>query len=528
MMGVLRKYLPGEAASGVTYDGQKISDLEKSMLDTDTFADPWKQLAETDERAKAAAAAQAEEERLRKKAEDALRKSPQLPSDAEQVKRFVKKKAKEAVKHAPNLQALHAWDLVVEETLCDDPAWASPATYTSKGGRRAFADADAPLVFSSCVVARPIGALVTVLDEPPHVSLHASRDTVQRRVVYRYDQRTALVHEKGGVLAPFQAPHDRSVLIAWRAAPPALGCAAGAWLRLRFSVTSALVPGDDDAPALPRRPGRVAPRAPDGRVDEGDDVERRGAPGGRAGLARRRERDRRGDARRGLRAAPREAPPPRRGRAQPAGGGARRVGRRGARGHGRRDEGDGRRPRLRLLARRATFCFRAVYDRSDGSPRSPDSSGRRRTCLMNRVRFPGPRGFRFHTGGRRVRSTGRKGDGGAARVGGLLLIEERLRPPARGARWRREAATVTAARDRRETARPVPRGRLRRRRGLFRLARRARLTTRPRSRSAVALGRPTRGARVRREALLARQAVRLVQRRLRDDDQERVVREGGL
>ena len=54
MMGVLRKYLPGEAASGVTYDGQKISDLEKSMLDTDTFADPWKQLAETDERAKAA------------------------------------------------------------------------------------------------------------------------------------------------------------------------------------------------------------------------------------------------------------------------------------------------------------------------------------------------------------------------------------------------------------------------------------------------------------------------------------------
>ena len=242
MMGVLRKYLPGEAASGVTYDGQKISDLEKSMLDTDTFADPWKQLAETDERAKAAAAAQAEEERLRKKAEDALRKSPQLPSDAEQVKRFVKKKAKEAVKHAPNLQALHAWDLVVEETLCDDPAWASPATYTSKGGRRAFADADAPLVFSSCVVARPIGALISVLDEPPHVSLHASRDTVQRRVVYRYDQRTALVHEKGGVLAPFQAPHDRSVLIAWRAAPPALGCAAGAWLRLRFSVTSALVP----------------------------------------------------------------------------------------------------------------------------------------------------------------------------------------------------------------------------------------------------------------------------------------------
>ena len=62
------------------------------MLDTDTFADPWKQLAETDERAKAAAAAQAEEERLRKKAEDALRKSPQLPSDADQVKRFVKKR----------------------------------------------------------------------------------------------------------------------------------------------------------------------------------------------------------------------------------------------------------------------------------------------------------------------------------------------------------------------------------------------------------------------------------------------------
>ena len=32
------------------------------------------------------------------------------------------------------------------------------------------------------------------------------------------------------------------MLIAWRSAPPALWCAAGAWLRLRFSVTSALVP----------------------------------------------------------------------------------------------------------------------------------------------------------------------------------------------------------------------------------------------------------------------------------------------
>ena len=145
------------------------------------------------------------------------------------------------MKHAPNLNALHAWDLVVEETLCDDPAWASPSTYESKGGRRAFADADAPLVFSSCVVSRPIGALVSVLDEPPHVSLHASRDTVQRRVVYRYDKRTALVHEKGGVLAPFRAPHDRSVLIAWRSAPRSRA-PAGAWLRLRFSVTSALVP----------------------------------------------------------------------------------------------------------------------------------------------------------------------------------------------------------------------------------------------------------------------------------------------
>ena len=241
MMGVLRKYLPGEAASGVTYDGTKISTLENAMLDTDTYADPYAR-AEAGSRAKAAAAAQAEEERLRKKAEDDLRKSPQLPSDILHVQRFVKKKTKECVKHAPNLLALHAWEGLVEARVAEDAAWPQAQTYASTGGRRKFAEADAPLVFSSCEVPRSIGALVSVLDEPPHVSLHASRDTVERRVVYRYDRRTALVHEKGAILAPFQAPHDRSVIIAWRHAPPALGCAAGSWLRLRFSVTSALVP----------------------------------------------------------------------------------------------------------------------------------------------------------------------------------------------------------------------------------------------------------------------------------------------
>ena len=96
MMGVLRKYLPGEAASGVTYDGTAVSELEKSMMDTETFADPWKQITENDAQAKAAAAAQEREERERVANEAKLRKSPPLPSDALHVKRFIKKKIKEA------------------------------------------------------------------------------------------------------------------------------------------------------------------------------------------------------------------------------------------------------------------------------------------------------------------------------------------------------------------------------------------------------------------------------------------------
>ena len=428
MMGVLRSTF--EAASGVTYDGQKISDLEKSMLDTDTFADPWKQLAETDERAKAAAAAQAEEERLRKKAEDALRKSPQLPSDAEQVKRFVKKKAKEAVKHAPNLQALHAWDLVVEETLCDDPAWASPATYTSKGGRRAFAVRRRA---SGLFVVRRRAAdwcSVTVLDELPHVSLHASRDTVQRRVVYRYDQRTALVHEKGGVLAPFQAPHDRSVLIAWRAAPPALGCAAGAWLRLRFSVTSALVPETTTHQRCPvvLDAWLLEPQtAASTKVTTWSAEELpEDAPAWLGDAAR----PTRG-ARRGLRAAPAK--------------------------HLHLDE-DG----LSLPA--------AVP--ASGTPRSARPAAETKATAADREAGLGRR---------------------------LSAVYADTRCP--------HAYTATASTRRPPRTRGLQRG----------------------GAGLLALGRPDRRrARVRREALLARQAVRLVQRRLRDDDQERVVREGGL
>ena len=247
MMGVLRKYLPGEAASGVTYDGTAVSELEKSMMDTETFADPWKQIAENDERAKAAAAAQIEEEKRKKEEEAKLKKSPQLPSDALHVKRFIKKKIKEAVRCVPNLQALHAWEDVAQGTCAEDPVWHAGKSdafgaLPFHGGSRAYSDGDAPLAFSSLTVPRALGTLVRALSDPPHPTLHADELTCAHHVVYRYDARTALVHEHGAVAAPFLPPHDRAMIVAWRKAPPALGALAGSWIRLRFSVTSALVP----------------------------------------------------------------------------------------------------------------------------------------------------------------------------------------------------------------------------------------------------------------------------------------------
>lgn len=250
MMGVLRKYLPGEAASGVTYDGTAVSDLEKSMMDTETFADPWKTMGEDDAQVKAAAAAQAEEERRKKEAEDKLRKSPTLPSDALHVRRFVKKKIKEALRAMPNLQALHAWENASHGTLAEDAAWhgeqaAAFAGLEYRGGSRAYADGDAPLAFSTFFAPRPLGVLAHILNAPPHPTLFADGMTVGAHVVYRYDARTALVHETGAVAAPFVGPHDRACIVAWRLAPPSLAAAPGAWLRLRFTVTSALVPETD-------------------------------------------------------------------------------------------------------------------------------------------------------------------------------------------------------------------------------------------------------------------------------------------
>ncbi|EGB07372.1 hypothetical protein AURANDRAFT_65005 [Aureococcus anophagefferens] len=247
MMGVLRKYLPGEAASGVTYDGTAVSELEKSMMDTETFADPWKQVTENDAQAKAAAAAQEREERERVANEAKLRKSPPLPSDALHVKRFIKKKIKEAVRCMPNVRELRAWENVVETPVTEDATWhgadaAKFAAMPRSGGSRAYADGDAPLAFSQLVVPRGLGVLARVLADPPHPSLHADKLTCAAHVVYRYDARTALVHERGAVAAPFLPPHDRACIVAWRRAPPALGAAKDAWLRLRFTVTSALVP----------------------------------------------------------------------------------------------------------------------------------------------------------------------------------------------------------------------------------------------------------------------------------------------
>ncbi|KAH8076959.1 hypothetical protein JL720_10258 [Aureococcus anophagefferens] len=202
MMGVLRKYLPGEAASGVTYDGTAVSELEKSMMDTETFADPWKQVTENDAQAKAAAAAQEREERERVANEAKLRKSPPLPSDALHVKRFIKKKIKEAVRCMPNVRELRAWENVVETPVTEDATWhgADAAKFAAMPRSRA------------------------------------------RRTSSTATTRGRRSSTKRAVAAPFLPPHDRACIVAWRRAPPALGAAKDAWLRLRFTVTSALVP----------------------------------------------------------------------------------------------------------------------------------------------------------------------------------------------------------------------------------------------------------------------------------------------
>ncbi|KAJ8602271.1 hypothetical protein CTAYLR_003670 [Chrysophaeum taylorii] len=252
MMGVLRKYLPGEAASGVTYDGTVVGDLEK-LLDNDRFADPWKQV-DGDE-ASRRMAEQLDEEEDRREAEAAkLRKSPRLPSDMADVRRFIRKKVKEAIKTRPLFDALHAWDLV-ENRVAQDSRWDRPDTIESLGGSRQHVDGatNAALAFSTCVLPRDLPTLVHVLEKPPHATLYPDELTKAHHVVYRYDARTVLVHERGALAVPFVKPHDRATIVAWRAAPPALASRPGAWLRLRFSVTTALVPETDayDRAAVP-------------------------------------------------------------------------------------------------------------------------------------------------------------------------------------------------------------------------------------------------------------------------------------
>lgn len=243
MMGVLRKYLPGEVASGVTYDGTAVSELEKSLLDTETFADPWKSVGNEDEAAKLASRLADEEERRRLAEEAKLRKSPRLPSDMAEVRRFVRKKMKEAIKCRPVLEALHAWDNAKSRPVRQDPRWASVAVLDCLGGSRTYAEgADAPLAFSSSVLPKALAQLVGVLESPPHPTLYADEFTAAHHVVYRYDARTALVHERGALAAPFIKPHDRATIVAWRMAPPALLATPNSWIRLRFSVTTALVP----------------------------------------------------------------------------------------------------------------------------------------------------------------------------------------------------------------------------------------------------------------------------------------------
>lgn len=251
MMGVLRKYLPGEVASGVTYDGTAVSELDKSLLDTETFADPWKVRREGDEATQLAERLANEEEHRRLAEEAKLRKSPKLPSDMGQVRGFVRKKMKEALKAKPTLDALHAWEHLTTNQIPLDSRWGNDQCLDCLGGDRS-SDADAPLVFASAVVRRSVAALVGLLDVPPHPSVYPDEFTAAHHVVYRYDARTTLVHERGARAAPFVKPHDRATIVAWRLAPPALS-PPGSWIRLRFSVTTALVPVTDafDRAAVP-------------------------------------------------------------------------------------------------------------------------------------------------------------------------------------------------------------------------------------------------------------------------------------
>ena len=223
----------------------------------------------------------------------------QLPSDAEQVKRFVKKKAKEAVKHAPNLQA-HAWDLVVERLYVTTRPGRLLRRIRVRAGGGPRRRRRAARVLVVCRRAADRG-VDPIIDEPPHVRCTRRATPCSGASSTATTSGRPWCTRRAGCCA-LQAPHDRSVLIAWRARRRRSG--ARAWLRLRFSVTSALVPETTTHQRCPVvLDARFRPQA---AASTKVTTWSRGAPGGRAGRPSDAARPTRRRAR-GLRAAPRGA-----------------------------------------------------------------------------------------------------------------------------------------------------------------------------------------------------------------------------
>jgi len=254
MMGVLRKYLPGEVASGLTYDG--------SLLELGTGAtDPYKandvtvKPFEDPEFLKEARRQDIE----RRQAQASMYKSPRLLAD---VSNLIEHKLKEALRLEPKLNTLYAWkervDISNEEL---DPRYATAILNSSQsissvlscfGAERvqneyegyfdmhSLESTPIPLVFASAVLPLSLPALIDAIDNPRHESAHPEAWTRRRDLTYRYDARTMLLREIGMRIAPLLLAHDRSVIVAWRPVPGR----PSAWIRIRFSVTTALLPPD--------------------------------------------------------------------------------------------------------------------------------------------------------------------------------------------------------------------------------------------------------------------------------------------